>query len=304
MLCGDGTGSVRDADHAASVGSGTPVAVRQAETRGRGPAGERLVPRAGERDHAALDHLPPSAVRHTLTGTATEVWSLSAGSRRRSATGYGEVVPDRRGEDRILGSHTGRAGCGVVSPASSRPRGAGLLTGAKGPVGRRSGSPGLVPVLVRSDLRGGDEARRLGPGTLQASGDVLPVDDVPERLDVVRLDVEVVQVERVLPHVEHEDGRQPQRDVALLVEELEDRERLPDGVPGEHRPARSLDGRGVGGELRLEALEGPELVLDGLGELALRLTPDRKSTRLNSSHVAISYAVFCLKKKKQQTTTA
>src|SRR5690625_901568 len=27
---------------------------------------------------------------------------------------------------------------------------------------------------------------------------------------------------------------------------------------------------------------------------------DRKSTRLNSSHVAISYAVFCLKKKKQQ----
>src|SRR5690349_23562628 len=30
---------------------------------------------------------------------------------------------------------------------------------------------------------------------------------------------------------------------------------------------------------------------------------DRKSTRLNSSHVEISYAVFCLKKKKRQTTT-
>src|SRR5438874_10491959 len=28
--------------------------------------------------------------------------------------------------------------------------------------------------------------------------------------------------------------------------------------------------------------------------------PDRKSTRLNSSHVEISYAVFCLKKKKKQ----
>src|SRR2546430_1664384 len=28
-------------------------------------------------------------------------------------------------------------------------------------------------------------------------------------------------------------------------------------------------------------------------------TPDRKSTRLNSSHSQISYAVFCLKKKKQ-----
>src|SRR5436305_4140563 len=28
--------------------------------------------------------------------------------------------------------------------------------------------------------------------------------------------------------------------------------------------------------------------------------PDRKSTRLNSSHVRISYAVFCLKKKRQR----
>src|SRR5437870_8011289 len=31
----------------------------------------------------------------------------------------------------------------------------------------------------------------------------------------------------------------------------------------------------------------------------LRDRRDRKSTRLNSSHVAISYAVFCLKKKKK-----
>src|SRR2546427_7362483 len=31
-----------------------------------------------------------------------------------------------------------------------------------------------------------------------------------------------------------------------------------------------------------------------------RRTPDRKSTRLNSSHSQISYAVFCLKKKKNQ----
>src|SRR5699024_12029145 len=30
-----------------------------------------------------------------------------------------------------------------------------------------------------------------------------------------------------------------------------------------------------------------------------KLTSDRKSTRLNSSHVSISYAVFCLKKKKE-----
>src|SRR2546426_9162127 len=30
---------------------------------------------------------------------------------------------------------------------------------------------------------------------------------------------------------------------------------------------------------------------------------DRKSTRLNSSHLVISYAVFCLKKKNKQTTS-
>src|SRR5256885_14445921 len=30
--------------------------------------------------------------------------------------------------------------------------------------------------------------------------------------------------------------------------------------------------------------------------------PDRKSTRLNSSHLVISYAVFCLKKKKKITS--
>src|SRR3989442_11037712 len=37
---------------------------------------------------------------------------------------------------------------------------------------------------------------------------------------------------------------------------------------------------------------------------AAMLVGDRKSTRLNSSHVRISYAVFCLKKKKNQNTSA
>src|SRR5207253_10059853 len=39
----------------------------------------------------------------------------------------------------------------------------------------------------------------------------------------------------------------------------------------------------------------------GTEPMAVTLSPkDRKSTRLNSSHVAISYAVFCLKKKNKQ----
>src|SRR3989442_4732040 len=39
-----------------------------------------------------------------------------------------------------------------------------------------------------------------------------------------------------------------------------------------------------------------------LGEGTVFRILDRKSTRLNSSHVRISYAVFCLKKKKKQRT--
>src|SRR5690625_6066576 len=38
-------------------------------------------------------------------------------------------------------------------------------------------------------------------------------------------------------------------------------------------------------------------------DTALISVRDRKSTRLNSSHVAISYAVFCLKKKKRLRVT-
>src|SRR5690625_6856420 len=40
-----------------------------------------------------------------------------------------------------------------------------------------------------------------------------------------------------------------------------------------------------------------------LGQRVLRIAGDRKSTRLNSSHVATSYAVFCLKKKTRRSET-
>src|SRR5699024_5536733 len=48
--------------------------------------------------------------------------------------------------------------------------------------------------------------------------------------------------------------------------------------------------------------EGTEGPYTGTGGVIRKNTPDRKSTRLNSSHVSISYAVFCLKKKKKQGT--
>src|SRR2546430_5443767 len=44
--------------------------------------------------------------------------------------------------------------------------------------------------------------------------------------------------------------------------------------------------------------------LRALGRLPYPMLQDRKSTRLNSSHSQISYAVFCLKKKKRTNTTS
>src|SRR5439155_12388201 len=60
---------------------------------------------------------------------------------------------------------------------------------------------------------------------------------------------------------------------------------------------RHVEGRA---ECRRRA-ERPQDVVAMREGMALRPVGDRKSTRLNSSHVAISYAVFCLKKKKKET---
>src|SRR5258707_4384341 len=49
-----------------------------------------------------------------------------------------------------------------------------------------------------------------------------------------------------------------------------------------------------------EAAEATAATLKQLGETVY--TIDRKSTRLNSSHANISYAVFCLKKKNHHST--
>src|SRR3712207_8124632 len=64
------------------------------------------------------------------------------------------------------------------------------------------------------------------------------------------------------------------------------------------------------GEAELQLEEGHLLEQVRARQLALRALPqlldeavrvDRKSTRLNSSHANISYAVFCLKKKKKNS---
>src|SRR5260221_10025034 len=47
-------------------------------------------------------------------------------------------------------------------------------------------------------------------------------------------------------------------------------------------------------------LPGPMTIVDTVADRFYGDKVDRKSTRLNSSHTVISYAVFCLKKKKPQ----
>src|SRR3712207_7216810 len=60
--------------------------------------------------------------------------------------------------------------------------------------------------------------------------------------------------------------------------------------------------RGEGGGNRFERVQTcsrprEEVGSGGAGKKMIELGEDRKSTRLNSSHANISYAVFCLKKK-------
>src|SRR5690625_6722317 len=77
---------------------------------------------------------------------------------------------------------------------------------------------------------------------------------------------------------------------------------------GHHRHLHSFPTRrssDLGGELA-DLRQPLDQLLVGIGQQPRHRDPagpqligDRKSTRLNSSHVAISYAVFCLKKKKR-----
>src|SRR2546428_13131387 len=55
--------------------------------------------------------------------------------------------------------------------------------------------------------------------------------------------------------------------------------------------------------LLVSVRSGAKFSMPGMMDTVLNLGQDRKSTRLNSSHDQISYAVFCLKKKKDRHTT-
>src|SRR5438067_8319905 len=71
---------------------------------------------------------------------------------------------------------------------------------------------------------------------------------------------------------------------------------------------RSIDGGGLPAQALTDETGTARLTFFGgtveaVQTLFIRAAADRKSTRLNSSHVSISYAVFCLKKKNRTTRT-
>src|SRR5207244_8859300 len=82
--------------------------------------------------------------------------------------------------------------------------------------------------------------------------------------------------------------------------------RFSDGRPPASLVGGDRVGRGAPGPLRLRSQTGFDrhavarrTAVGALQPASLGFPePDRKSTRLNSSHQIISYAVFCLKKKK------
>src|SRR5205807_10423687 len=67
----------------------------------------------------------------------------------------------------------------------------------------------------------------------------------------------------------------------------------------------SIESGAVAAERLLGRRQPPTAIFcfnDEMAMGALQTARDRKSTRLNSSHLVISYAVFCLKKKKKKKT--
>src|SRR5690606_41958454 len=76
---------------------------------------------------------------------------------------------------------------------------------------------------------------------------------------------------------------------------------LHDALPISSHPGRL---RCAGRAVAVRALRPDAALRLALRRRAASGRRDRKSTRLNSSHVKISYAVFCLKKKKEQPVNA
>src|SRR5437867_8616047 len=160
--------------------------------------------------------------------------------------------------------------------------------------------------LDRVGLELAGEADRLLDRLARLTGkpeDERAVDPDAERPGIPREPPRDVQADPLLHAVEDPlvarlvaDEQEAETVVFQDLERLGRHVRLRVARPRDAEPAESardrLGTRQVIGERVVDDLPRAEAIARGLG--------DRKSTRLNSSHRTISYAVFCLKKKKKK----
>src|SRR5204862_5854197 len=183
-----------------------------------------------------------------------------------------------------------------------------------------------------------EQKRRLAPAAIDRRNRLAPlrrVGDAAGRQRIDDLDVEPVPLDELVAAAAVEDDsgqlvsglfdRRPAHPIEGLSQPVGGKDRQPllprrhqhDHHPGARLGAvllverkRRLVAMVTVGDEQLGAREAPAgVVFEPPEPVApagqIGLSPrelDRKSTRLNSSHVEISYAVFCLKKKKQKNT--
>src|SRR5690625_1017536 len=160
---------------------------------------------------------------------------------------------------------------------------------------------GLVNGIIENERRATEASRQLAQetadiyktylDTIQAEAQlgVRSLESVRDELTLVRDSLK----EQALAY--YEAGESGSAAFVLLAQELQSVESRLEGV---NREIAELTNN-TDDFLRKSLIQA-EYGLRPIIEVQEELT-DRKSTRLNSSHVAISYAVFCLQKKKKQT---
>src|SRR5690625_36380 len=117
--------------------------------------------------------------------------------------------------------------------------------------------------------------------------------NLQETFEIIDSDDQKRLIKRILAEMQLDEKRWPVRQVQWYINGQKD-----EGLRAEHVV--------VGKDLYSQTMQRvyaesqnlcQQQSLVDFNELLLRALEDRKSTRLNSSHVAISYAVFCLKQK-------
>src|SRR5947207_6270478 len=111
----------------------------------------------------------------------------------------------------------------------------------------------------------------------------------------------MAEVREIEQAAREEGERRARKIVTIAIQRVASEQTSESTVSVFTLPSDDMKGRIIGREGRniraFEAHTGVNLIIDDTPEA------DRKSTRLNSSHTVISYAVFCLKKKKNKHNT-